>query len=178
MDKKTYTIADEYFFGSELLVAPIVNAGGCRSVYFPKGSTYLEYFNKTSVDEGGTTTSVCLGLDAIPVHVQEGATELRGDMYQGNNKWTKDWKPLLTIEVFPSLSVPGSRFSYFNDERDDGTKVGIVMTTNKRAKSVKVVYGDLGTEGTLVVYTTGGKMAKTIVEGGREVVFGGVNCLF
>ena len=40
-DKKAYTIADEYFFGSEFLVAPIVNAGGCRSIYFPKGSTYL-----------------------------------------------------------------------------------------------------------------------------------------
>lgn len=46
----------------------------------------------------------------------------------------------------------------------------IVMTTDKRAESVKVVYGDLETEGTLVVYTTGGKMEKTVVEGGGEVV--------
>ena len=43
---------------------------------------------------------------------------------------------------------------------------------------MNVVYGDLGTEGTLVVYTAGGKMEKTIVEGGGEVVFEGVNFFF
>ena len=100
-------------------------------------------------------TSVCLGFDAILVYVWQGAIVSRRDVYQGNNKWTKDWKLSLTIEIFPSLSVPESRFSYFNGERDDGTEMEIVMTTDKRAESVKVVYGDLETEGTLVVYTTG-----------------------
>ena len=107
------------------------------------------------MNEGGTMTSVCLWFDAIPMYVRQGATVPRRDVYQGNNKWMKDWKLSLTIEIFPSLSVPESRFSYFNGERDDGTEMEIVMTTDKRAESVKVVYGDLETEGTLVVYTTG-----------------------
>jgi len=128
------------------------------------------------MNEGETTTSVC--LDAIPVYVRQGAIVPRGDVYQGNNKWTKDWRPSLTIEIFPSLSVSESRLVYFNGEGDDGTEVEIVTMTDKRAESVKVVYGDLGTEGTLMVYTAGGKMEKTIVEGGGEVMFEGVDCLF
>lgn len=71
--------------------------------------------------------------------------------------------------------MPESRFSYFNGEGDGGTEVEIVMTTDKRAGSV---YGDLRTEGTLVVYTAGGKMEKATVEGGGEAVFEGVKCLF
>ena len=130
------------------------------------------------MNEGGAMTSVCLGFDAILVYVWQGAIVSRRDVYQGNNEWTKDWKLWLTIEIFPSLSGPESRFSYFNDEGDDGTEMEIVMTTDKRVESVKVVYGDLETEGTLVVYTTGGKMEKTVVKGGGEVVFKGVKCLF
>ncbi|OCL10996.1 glycoside hydrolase family 31 protein [Glonium stellatum] len=177
-DKNAFTIADQYFFGSEFLVAPIVNGGGCRSVYFPKGFTYLEYFNKSSVNEGGTTSSVCLGLDAIPVYVRQGAIVPRGDVHEGNNKWTKDWKPSLTIEAFPSFAVPESRFSYFNGEGDNGTEVDIIMATDKQTGSVKLTYGDLGAKGKLVVYADAGKIEKAIVEGGGEAVFEGVKCLF
>ena len=79
-DSKSYTVADEYFFGSEFLVAPIVNSGGSRSVYFPEGSSYLEYFNKTSIVQGGTTTTVSLDQHHIPVYVRAGSIIPRGDI--------------------------------------------------------------------------------------------------
>lgn len=69
-DKSVYTTNDEYFFGSEFLVAPIVNAGGKRTVYFPKGASYIEYFNKTSIHQGGTTADVSLSVHYVPVYVK------------------------------------------------------------------------------------------------------------
>ena len=85
-------MVDEYFFGSEFLIAPIVSPGGSRTVYFPqKGTKYLEYFNKTNLYMGGTSSTIQMSTDFIPVYVVEGAIVPRGDIYRGNNKWTLNW---------------------------------------------------------------------------------------
>lgn len=70
-DPKVFTTTDTYDFGEEFLVTPIFNAGGTREVYFPTGTSYLEYFNKTGVYQGGTTVSVSLEWEYVPVYVRE-----------------------------------------------------------------------------------------------------------
>ncbi len=104
--------ADQYSFGAELLVAPIVAAGGSRAVYFPVSSApgpparFLEYFNKTAVHLPGTTANVtALPLEYSPVYVREGAIVVTGDVFQGNARWLRSWAPRLDIELYPSYNV-------------------------------------------------------------------------
>lgn len=175
-DKTTYTQEDQYFFGEEFLIAPIRQSGGSRTVYFPLGFKYLEYFNKTAVHEGGTSATVKLGVDAIPAYVREGAIIPRGDIYQANNKWTMNWKANLAVEVYPGFGVKQSVFRYFVEGRS-GT-ADIVMTTNLVDRSVSVQYPDLGVEGTLVVYMKGGEKRFPLRRGGAKVQLKAVESLF
>ena len=141
-DSKTYTTSGAYFFGSELYVAPIATPNGRRSVYFPQGTKYLEYFNKTSVHEGGTTAEVEMDVHYVPAYVRAGAIVPRGHIYQGNDKWTQDWKPELTIELYPSRDVPYSKFLYYNS--DAGGAVQMNMMMDSSSGDVVVDYGAIG----------------------------------
>lgn len=176
-DASVYQVTDEYFFGEAFLVAPIINGGGTRKVYFPvdgTGAKYLDYYNGTTVFDGGSTTSVDLDWDSSPVYVKAGAIVPKGDTFQGNNRWTANWQPSLTIEVFPTYGVPQTSFTYFN-----GQEVMITMTTNKTAKSVRVQYGDLGvSEATLVFFGSNGAVNQTLAPGGGVATVTGFGSLF
>lgn len=175
-DVHTYTTTDEYFFGSEFLVAPIVTSGGVRAIYFPQGTTYLEYSNKTSVHAGGTNTTVALDVHYVPVYVKAGAIIPRGDVFQGNNKWTSNWAPNLNIEVFPSYDVPSSSFTYYNSVTNQG--VELCLSTNAANQSVTITYGDLGVPGQITVYGKGGQMNASLEAGGGKAVISDVVSLF
>jgi alpha-glucosidase (family GH31 glycosyl hydrolase) len=176
-------LADEYFFGEQFLVAPVVEAGGKRSVYFPKGASgkYLEYFGKKDVFAAGSTANVTVGLDAMPVYVKQGAIIPRGDIFQGNAKWIEDWQPFLSIELFPSLDVETSRFTYFDGEGAEGRTVEIVMTVEKAdggKADVRVDYEDLGVEGEVVWYLKDGEKRVNLNRGGGATTLAGVELLF
>jgi alpha-D-xyloside xylohydrolase len=174
-DKKVYQTTDIYAFGSEFLVAPIVNAGGTRDVYFPTGSSYLEYFNKTEVHSGGSTHYVSLEWEHVPVYVREGAIILKGDIFQGNHKWDT-WKPWFEIEVFPSFGVEYSKFKYYDGKQDQ--TAGISAETDKKQGSVRVTYDDLGIEGKLVVFGKGRNYTYELEEGGGDVTIKDFESLF
>lgn len=175
-DDNTYTISDEYFFGEEFLVAPMVNEGGSRTVYFPKGANYLEYYNKTAVYTGGSTTEVQLELEYSPVYVKAGSIVPRGDIVQANNKWTKNWAPHLNIEAYPTFDVSTSTFTYYNGVSKKAAP--ITMITNKQQSSVKVIYGDLGVRGKLTLFTKNGELNATLTVAGGIVEFPNVESLF
>lgn len=144
-DDKTWGINDSYFFGSELLVAPVVNTGGSRNVYFPTGPSklYLEYFGKQRVYKAGTNVTIKSPLTSIPVFVKQGAIISRGDIYQGNAKWIEGWTPDLRLELYPSFDVPESHFTYYGG----GSEAKIVMKTNKTERSATVDTGGLELNG-------------------------------
>lgn len=179
-DTKTWEVADSYFFGSEFLVAPIVSAGGSRSVYFPVGPSklYIEYFNKTSVHSAGTTTNVTLGVNAIPVYVKQGAIIPRGDIFQGNAKWIEDYQPFLIVELFPSWEVKESRFTYWAGEGKEGKTAEIVLKTDKESKTLRVEYEDLGSEAAVMWYFKGGKREVNLNRGGGFTELRDVELLF
>ncbi|KAK5127784.1 hypothetical protein LTR85_004900 [Meristemomyces frigidus] len=175
-DNKTYTMTDAYYFGSELFIAPIVNPGGHRTVYFPEGTKYLEYFNKTSVHQGGSSAHVDLSVHYVPAYVCAGAILPRGDITQANNKWTVDWEPELTIELYPSCDVPFSSFTYYNGVAK--TEASISMMVDALSGDVAVDYGALGTNGTLVVFARGGTQNATLRAAGGSVSFTKIVSLF
>ena len=177
-DSRAYAVTDEYLFGEQFLVAPIVNPGGSRSVYFPGGkkTKYLEYFNKTSIHVGGDTASVSLPVSSVPVYVVAGAIIPKGDVLQANNKWTENWEPYLDVEVFPSFDIPWTSFAYYNG--DVGTEVEIAMSSDRSKGTVEVTWGPVGVNGTLVVYTKKGQQNYTLTAAGGRVVFKNIQSLF
>lgn len=160
-DDKVNALADEYMFGKELLVAPIVAEGGSRDVYFPRGGgRFLEYFNKTEVYEPGQTLSITgAPLEYGPLYVREGAIVVTGDVYQGNAKWVEQWTPQLEIELYPSFEVASSNFEYYRGKESLGGVGGtavISMATQRSGKvggNVTVSVAYLGVTATIKVFS-------------------------
>ncbi|HET9107453.1 MAG TPA: TIM-barrel domain-containing protein [Steroidobacteraceae bacterium] len=61
----------EYYFGDEMLVAPVLQAGGEREVYLPPGD-WMDFFTGKRY-RGGTTFTAHYAVDATPVFVRQGA---------------------------------------------------------------------------------------------------------
>lgn len=66
---------DEYLYGPDLLVAPILYEGSIsREVYLPKGSKWTDA-HTGSIFEGGQTIHVDAPLNTIPVFLRDGKQE-------------------------------------------------------------------------------------------------------
>jgi alpha-glucosidase (family GH31 glycosyl hydrolase) len=71
-DAKAVACGNEYLFGENLLVAPVVEKGAAtRQVYLPKGSWYDFWSNE--VIEGGREISRNVDLETIPLYVRAGS---------------------------------------------------------------------------------------------------------
>eukprot|EP00041_Stephanoeca_diplocostata_P026490 m.715470 g.715470 ORF g.715470 m.715470 type:complete len:726 (+) comp22979_c0_seq5:177-2354(+) len=65
-------INDQYLLGPSLLVAPVTARGATqRSVYFPKGALWRNYFDASVVVSGGSRHTVSAAIDNIPVYWRE-----------------------------------------------------------------------------------------------------------
>ncbi len=68
---QAYRHFHEYYFGGEMLVAPVLQAGGARSVYLPPGN-WMDFFTGKRY-RGDATFTAHYAADATPVFVREGA---------------------------------------------------------------------------------------------------------
>ncbi|MGN0344190.1 MAG: TIM-barrel domain-containing protein [Lachnospiraceae bacterium] len=75
-DKVCWNVEDEYMYGADILVAPILYAGQrSREVYLPAGECWIEYATGKKYN-GGTTVQAAAELDTIPVFVKENSQVL------------------------------------------------------------------------------------------------------
>jgi len=66
------TVEDQYLFGEDLLVAPVMHAGQReREVWLPAGSGWIALNGERYA--GGARVCVPAALDTIPVFVREGS---------------------------------------------------------------------------------------------------------
>ncbi len=71
-DKKAWEVEDEYMFGPDLLVAPVMEEGVSeRTLYLPKGVEWTDAYTGT-VYEGGQSVTVPAPIDIIPVMIRNG----------------------------------------------------------------------------------------------------------
>jgi alpha-glucosidase (family GH31 glycosyl hydrolase) len=70
-DPSLAALGDQYMFGRDLLVAPILSEGGCRPVCLPPGAWTSLWTGKTEL--GLATIRTCAALDTIPVYLRQGA---------------------------------------------------------------------------------------------------------
>ena len=65
-DEKCWELPEQYMFGSDYLVAPVLEPGAReRSVYLPKGQ--WESISDKKIYSGGQTVTVPAPLDVMPV---------------------------------------------------------------------------------------------------------------
>ena len=145
-DSKLYDMWDEYLYGPEILVAPVVTQGVTkRNVYLPAGK-WLDYNNKNTVYTGSDTMKAAAGIDVIPLYVRQGAIIPRGDILKSNNNWTEDWSAYLRIEFFPCDNT-NNTFNYYT-----GDRVQPISCSMSGDGLVNIQFGNLGYDGTLEVY--------------------------
>ncbi len=72
-DARTWEIEDQFMFGDQILVAPIVEAGSrSRIVYLPAGTRWKDAWTDAETD-GGSTVQADAPLDRIPVFIKQGS---------------------------------------------------------------------------------------------------------
>ena len=72
-DQTAYPIYDEYMFGPDILVAPIINAGQRkRDVYLPEGASWTDPYTGNTYT-GGITVNVDAPMDRILLFLKNGA---------------------------------------------------------------------------------------------------------
>lgn len=71
-DKLCWHIDDEYYFGDDFLVAPVMNSDDCRDVYLPEGQ-WVNFFTGERYKGGCWLHDVKVPLDEMPVYVRENA---------------------------------------------------------------------------------------------------------
>ena len=80
-DKAAWDAHEEYMFGSDILVAPVLYEGArTKEVYLPAGCRWVEA-ETGKVFDGGCAVTVDAPLEIIPLFVREGADAL--DMIRG-----------------------------------------------------------------------------------------------
>ncbi len=71
-DKLCWHIDDEYYFGDDFLVAPVMNSDNRRDVYLPAGK-WVNFFTGKHYEGGQWLNDFEVPLDEMPVFVKEGA---------------------------------------------------------------------------------------------------------
>ena len=71
-DKMCWHIDDEYYFGDDFLVAPVMNSEDRRDIYLPEGE-WVNFITGEHFRGGQWLNGVKVPLDEMPVYVREGA---------------------------------------------------------------------------------------------------------
>jgi alpha-D-xyloside xylohydrolase len=72
-DPQAWDVDDQYMFGPDLLVAPILQEGmRSRTVYLPSGTSWTDPYTGETV-EGGVSLTVEAPLERIPLFLRDGA---------------------------------------------------------------------------------------------------------
>jgi alpha-D-xyloside xylohydrolase len=72
-DMSTWEVDDQFMFGPDLLVAPVLEQGGReRSVYLPAGARWTNAWTNEPAPSG-TTIIVAAPLEQIPLFLRDGA---------------------------------------------------------------------------------------------------------
>jgi alpha-glucosidase (family GH31 glycosyl hydrolase) len=95
-DPQVLNLADEYLFGPEILVAPILDEGAFeRSVYLPQGN-WIDYWSE-EIHAGPRYITTRAELDILPLFVRHGAIIPMGPDLQYSSQYALD---PLTLEIY------------------------------------------------------------------------------
>jgi alpha-glucosidase len=108
-DPNTYDIADQYMFGSEMMVCPVTVKGAhTRTIYFPEG-TWYDYRTGEKFT-GKQYVHVLTPLDKLPIYVKAGAIiPMQPEMKYMDEKPVDE----ITLDIWPGKN---SSFDMYEDD--------------------------------------------------------------
>ena len=112
-DAATHEVKDQFMFGRDLLVAPVVQSQAMsRSVYLPEGANWTDLWSGEQ-HAGGSKVSRDVNLALMPLYVRQGTILPWGpDMqYSSASTWDN-----LEIRIYPGAD---GTFTLSEDERDN-----------------------------------------------------------
>ena len=138
-DRKAREATDEFLFGPDLLIAPIVNDATQRPVYLPVGD-WVSYFTGAQVS-GGKMLVVDAAIDSIPVYARAGAViaKLPEDVMtlvpsaESGNTTLKTLDDRRVHELVSGFSGPATTQTDF-EERSLTREVHSLKITGKNAR--------------------------------------------
>ncbi|UKK55834.1 TIM-barrel domain-containing protein [Prevotella communis] len=136
-DAATHNLKDQFMFGSNLLVAPVVKSQATqRSVYLPKGDGWTDVWNGQQYD-GGQTVKRDVNLALMPLYVRQGTIMPWGPkvQYSEQSNWDN-----LEIRIYPGAD---GTFTLYEDERDNynyeqGHFTEIPFSWNDKTKTLTI----------------------------------------
>jgi len=162
---------DQYMWGPDLLVAPVVQESAMsRRVYLPRG-TWIDFWNHRRVS-GGREVDREVDLMTMPIYVRAGAVLPMGPVKQYVDEPTAE---PLTLVVYPGAS--GSSFLYDDDGESfayrQGAWMRIAMTWDDTARrlSLRMAGGRMQqpTPRRFIVQLAGASDIQTLEFDGRPV---------
>lgn len=135
-DKNVINIKDEFMFGNELLVAPVLNEHSTsRKVYFPEGR-WIDY-DFGYIYDGGKSYIVYAPQSRIPVFAKSGSIiPMAPEM---NFTDERPWD-IITLDIFPNKH---SEFTMYQDDGytdafENGEFTSTVFTCDAHDKSITI----------------------------------------
>ncbi|QST01980.1 glycoside hydrolase family 31 protein [Pontibacillus sp. ALD_SL1] len=109
-DENTYDISDQFMFGEEMMLAPVVKEGQTeRDVYLPEGEKWVDYWTGKEY-QGGQTIHTAAELDHLPIYVKKDAMIPTREVQQYT-----DEKPLENLVLDTYLDEEAS-YSFYEDD--------------------------------------------------------------
>jgi alpha-glucosidase len=127
-DTTVANMEDEWLMGKGLLAAPVLTAGGKRTVYLP-ADTWYDFFTGEKL-VGPETIALQKGLDEVPVYVRAGTILPLSPVVQHSEQTTGT---TLEIRVYPGKN------GHFNLVEDDGTSYNY---TNGNTRTTAFTWND------------------------------------
>lgn len=117
--KKYADVADEYLWGDDVLVAPVMEGGAReRKVIFPAGE-WISWWNASERYQGGTEATVSAPLDELPLFVKAGSFI---PQYDDPIENVTQYDPqILTIRYYPSDKE--TEYTLFDDNKVSPTSL-------------------------------------------------------
>lgn len=116
-DTAVYSVGDQYMFGPAFLVAPVTEYGArSRSVVFPAGTSWHDYYTGRLVSGGGERVDVDAPYERMPLFVRAGS--IIPEDHSGRTSTAGASPTDITLRVYPGAD--GSFVLY----DDDGTTYG------------------------------------------------------
>ena len=98
-DRQVWHIDDEYYFGDDFLVCPVMNSEGRRDIYLPPSPTpQLDFFTGKRYEVGRWYYGVECPLERMPVFVREGA-RIPLYLYDVNSTDDMDFTKATILEI-------------------------------------------------------------------------------